>query len=260
MDDLKQEETFFRDICSQVIELVARSKASMVVAEQKGAGDYSTHVDIAVEDLIVNEIKKRFPTDHILAEESHSDVAIGDSRIWIIDPICGTFNLGKGLKNFCTNIALADKNKLIAACVVDHSYNEYIWSTGGNKVYVNDSLYLPVKEEFGINIDVDFGAVRNIDEASRQKHNRSLLKLIDETDFDIISLNTSLGFAYTAIGKVDGFITLFNHPWDICAASFLLQQVDGVITTPEGEPWTLTSVGAIGARTPELHKKLLDIF
>ncbi len=87
-----------------------------------------------------------------------------------------------------------------------------------------------------------------------------MLKLIQDTSYDVISLNTSLGFAYTALGKTDGFVNVFNHPWDICAASFLIQQSGGVITAMDGSPWTITTVGAIGGKTPEIHKELLNLF
>lgn len=260
MDNFKQEEAFFHSIADKVIELVNNSEENMTIAKDKGDGDYSTKVDLAVESLIVDGLNKYFPEDDILAEEGHSDAVINNKRIWIIDPICGTTNLGKGLRNFCTNIALAINKKIVASCVIDHSRREHIWSTGNGKVYINNTLYKPIAEEFGLVIDVDFGAVRNTDKSTRQKHNASLLKIINDTNFEIISLNTSLGFAYTAAGRVDGFITLFNYPWDICAASFLVQQVGGVITTPTGEPWELTSVGAVGGRTPEIHKKILNIF
>ncbi len=107
---------------------------------------------------------------------------------------------------------------------------------------------------------VDFGSVRNVVGEMRQKHNNFLLKLLNNTDYDLVSLNTSLGFAYTAIGKIDGFINVFNHPWDIAAASFLIQSNGGVLTGIDGSPWTIATVGAIGGRTPEIHKELLDLF
>jgi myo-inositol-1(or 4)-monophosphatase len=84
--------------------------------------------------------------------------------------------------------------------------------------------------------------------------------MITETNYYLISLNSSLGFAYVAIRKVDGFLNIHNHPWDICASSFLIQQAGGVITDLTGKPWTLTSVGAIAAKNKDIHKKILETF
>lgn len=261
MIKLTTETTFFHDIASAVIALVQNSSKAMAVVESKGVGDYSTQVDIAVEKLIVGELQKRFPDDHILAEEGFSDTAIPDSRIWLIDPICGTNNLGKGINNFCTNIALVNNKQVIASCVIDHSQGTYLWSTGEGKLYVNDMPPRLPAPELGLKIDIDFGSLRKgADSHVRQQHNACLLKLINETDYDLISLNTSLGFAYTAVGKTDGFINVFNHPWDIATASFLIQQAGGVLTGIDGSPWTIETAGAIAGRTPEIHAELLDLF
>ena len=260
MNNLLQEKDFFHFIASAIRNLVSNPDKSMAIAQHKREGDFSTQVDIDVENLIVKEIKKRFPQDRILAEEEHTDAAIPKKRIWIIDPICGTNNLARGIKNFCTNIALADNNQLIASCVIDHSQNDYFWSIGEGKVYVNDALFQPNEERFDVVVEVDFGSVVPVDKAQKEKHNRFLKKLITETNYYLISLNSSLGFAYTAIGKVDGFLNAYNHPWDICASSFLIQQSGGIITDLSGMQWTLTSTGAIAAKNEEIHKKLLETY
>lgn len=258
MKNRKQEADFFHQIAHTVRNLVSSPDKNMAIAQHKREGDFSTQVDVDVEHLIVNEIKKRFSKDQILAEETQSDVVIPKDRIWIIDPICGTNNLARGIKNFCTNIALADNRELIASCVVDHSQNDYFWSTGDKKVFINNTLFQPGEKRFDVTVDIDLGAV--VTAAQKEKYNRFLNKLIIETNYNLISLNSSLGFAYTAIGKVDGFLSIENHPWDICASSFLIQQSGGIITDTLGKPWTLASVGAIAAKNTDIHKKLLDTY
>jgi len=252
---------FFRTLAPAVIDLVKKETGKLTVIRNKGVvGDYATQVDIGVENHIVSTINKHFPDDAVLAEEGYSDTTISTDRLWIIDPICGTNNLGKGINNFCTNIALVDNEQVIASCVVDHSQSEYFWSVGDGQVFVNNKKYQSPALELGLKIDVDFGAVRNVGSDVRQRHNNLLLKLINNTGYDLVSLNTSLGFAYTAIGKMDGFINVFNHPWDIAAASFLIQQTGGTLTGIDGSAWTLKTKGAVAGRTPEIHKELLDLF
>lgn len=252
---------FFHQLANTIIEFVEEENNELTIVTNKGrVGDYATQVDINVENLIINTLHDNFPDDKILAEESHSDTPIPTDRIWLIDPICGTNNLGKGIKNYCTNIALVDKEKVIAACVIDHSQKQYIWSIGDDKVYVNSDVFVLPPEGIGQKIDVDFGSVRNAEISIQQKHNNLIQKLIQETSYDLISLNTSLAFAYTAIGKVDGFVNVFNHPWDIAAASFLIQQTGGKLTGIDGAPWTLTTVGAIAGRTPAIHNNILGPF
>ena len=96
--NLQSETQFFHNIAIIVRQLVTSYDGKASVAQYKDIlGDYATEVDIAVERLIVAEIQKRFPGDAVLAEEGHSDAVIPVGRIWIIDPICGTSNLGRGM-------------------------------------------------------------------------------------------------------------------------------------------------------------------
>jgi len=258
---LEKEAEFFHDIAARVRGLVLAYEGTAQVAKYKRAGDYATEVDVAVEELIVAEIKKLFPSDDILAEEAHAATTISDERIWIIDPICGTANLGRGMKTFCTNIALAEKGELIAACVVDHSQGDYIWSTGEG-LYMNDRKFERPKREgrFGVMVDVDLGAVADLPEAQRKRCTDTILKLVLQQGVMLESLNSSLSFTYVALGKMDGFINVTNYPWDICAGSFLIQQSGGIITDLTGALWKITSVGAIAARDPATHKKLIDAY
>lgn len=261
--DLRKEAEFFKDIAAKVRKLVVSYEGKATVAKYKDViGDFATEVDVAVEKLIAAEIKKRFPQDHILAEEEHNGTEITDRRIWIIDPICGTTNIGHGITAFCTNIALAENQNLIAACVVDHSQEDYFWSIGDSKVYVNDRLVENKNshKNFGKLIDLDIGASLKMDKSVKQRLCNTVYAILLNEGYMPQSFNTSLGFAYTAIGKVDGFINVHCHPWDICAASFLIQQAGGVITDLEGKPWQINSDTAIGALDASIHKKLVEAY
>lgn len=253
---------FFHHIVPLVRDVVERGGNQPKIATNKQIGDYATETDIAVEGRIVQELAQAFPGDAVMAEEGYATASIPEGRIWIIDPICGTNNLGRGLSSFCTNIALADGGKLIASRVIDHTKGDYFWSIGNNAVFINNSPLDPeaLNDLSDVYIDIDLGALPSTDSATRDRQYKAARALTDIPGYVPLSLNTSLGFAYTAIGKVDGFINAYNHPWDIAAASFLIQQSDGVITDLLGSPWSLASVGAIGARNHVVHEKLLEIY
>lgn len=259
MTKLDQEALFFHDISRQIIELVQKSPLTDIVAD-KGAEGYATALDVTVENQIVAEIQKRFPADAILAEESATKNPLPRTRLWIIDPICGTSNMAKGLRTFCTNIALCDNKQVIAACVIDHSRLEYTWSVGSNIIVTNSEIVRPVDAHAGIKVDVDFGSYRRASPEKQEYHGRAVRWLLKNTDYDLISFNASLGFMYTATGKVDGFINLYSHPWDVAAASFLIQQVGGIVTTLDGNVWTIESGEVLAGRTPAVHANLLKAY
>lgn len=261
--NLHKEEEFFHHIANRVLQLVTAQEGSAEIAKHKSiVGDLATKMDMDVERLIVDAIGKRFQGDSIMAEESYADTALTDGRMWIIDPICGTTNLSRVLNWFCTNIALANNSQLIASCVIDHSQSVYYWSIGSNELYLGDQLFprMDIAERKSIVIDVDFGAFYRLSDDEKRKHCDAVYSLSTRPGYRIVSPSSSLGFTYTAARKIDGFINASNYPWDIAAGSFLLQQAGGIITDLVGQPWTLTSVGAIGASDATVHRTLVEAY
>lgn len=259
---LDKEADFFHFIAPEVRKLVLSYGGEASIAKHKEVvGDFATEIDIAVEELIVKILQERFPDDAILAEEGFSDTVIPDGRIWIIDPICGTTNIGRGMKTFCTNIALAHNRQLIASCVIDFTQEDYIWSVGNEQLSINNSpLESTVQQTGGVVIDVDFGSFGDVTEVEKKKLMDTAFNLSLMPGHLLQSINSSLAFAYVAIGKIDGFISTANHPWDICAAAFLIQQSGGTITDLQGNGWNIESDGAIAATNSVLHKELLAAY
>lgn len=260
MQELQKETDFFQRIAPKLIKFIAGQTGETTIAKYKKEADFSTNIDIEIEKIITEEIKSFFSTDSILAEEGYSETEISDGRVWIIDPICGTNNLARGIKSFCTNIALAKNKELIASLVIDYSTNSYYWSVGDGKVFIEDKLLKTSPQRHDVMIDVDFGAVVSTNDDLKAKFNKFVNKTVLETTFYLTSFNTSLGFAYVAIGKMDGVLNVINKPWDICASSFLVQHSGGIITDLEGKPWTIYSKGAILAKDRKTHNFILKTF
>lgn len=262
MINLQKEKEFFSEISNSVFNLLSSLEQGVLTIKQKGKNisDISTSSDIAVENLLSKEVNRLFPADKILGEESSLNSTIDPNvRTWIIDPICGTENYARGIRNFCTNISLSYQNAIIAACVLDHARKEFVWSIGKKKIYVNNVLVEKTNLATPY-IDVDLGGAYKEGKEAKEKHMNFIYKLLTETSYIPTSLNTSLGFAYTAIGRFDGYFTSTPHVWDVAAANFLLVQSGGIVSDIFGNPWNLNSKNVLGARNDVIHKKLLDLY
>ncbi len=262
MVNLQKEKDFFKKVSGLIFKLLSEEKTFTIKYKgEKNILNPVTSSDIIIENLLIKEINNLFPTDAILGEESSSDLKIDPKvRTWIIDPICGTINYLRGIKNFCTNIALAYKGSIIAACVLDHAKEEFIWSTGNKKVHINDSLAKEINYLVPL-IDVDLGgSYYTEDGKTKRKYTNFLYRFLTETNFMPVSYNTSLGFAYTAVGKLDGYFVILPHIWDVASANFLLLQSGGTVSDISGKPWNLNSESVLAARDKTVHKKLLDLY
>jgi len=256
---LKEEQEFFHNISPKILKLIQDTQGSSHNFHQKGGDplNYATDTDIAIEKTVTEEINRRFPADKVYGEELASDYKLSKGRAWLMDPLCGTANFARGFKTFSTNIALAQGDKLIAACVIDHNRNNYVWSTGGGKIFINKKETKPEITP-GVKIDVDFGAFPLTDNVKAKEQCLKLVSKVSlERDYTIWSLSTTLSFAYVALGIFDAYVNVLSDKLHISAASFLVQESGGIVTDFSGNPWTLESETLIVARDKKLHEELL---
>lgn len=60
---------------------------------EKGAADYVTNVDVAVQNFLKDALAKEFPDIALIAEEKENLGLDPAKSYWILDPIDGTTNL-----------------------------------------------------------------------------------------------------------------------------------------------------------------------
>ena len=82
----------------QVIALVRQTK-DLILKEMKneevmvkGAANYVTNVDLAVQNFLKAELGKAFPDIALIAEEKENTGLSEEGTYWILDPIDGTAN------------------------------------------------------------------------------------------------------------------------------------------------------------------------
>src|SRR5882757_6398642 len=89
----------------------------------KGAQDWLTVADGAVEDFLRQRLAVLFPTDTVIGEEGGG--AASDT-VWIIDPIDGTSNFARGDRNWCISIGFLHNRVptigIVAAPALDELY------------------------------------------------------------------------------------------------------------------------------------------
>ena len=76
-----------------------------VPVESKGHLDLVTDADKAVEAFVIERLQIAFPDDGVFGEEGGS-VTSRSGRIWVVDPIDGTFNFVRGGDQWAVSIGL----------------------------------------------------------------------------------------------------------------------------------------------------------
>src|SRR5581483_8585994 len=102
------------------------NRTNAPVHKFKGAHDYITETDGAVEKMVRSRITAAFPADSFLGEETVDDKAAAryGRDIWVVDPIDGTANFARGVPHFCISVAFVRDGRTELGVVYDPVHDE----------------------------------------------------------------------------------------------------------------------------------------
>ena len=107
----------------QVLFLVRQTK-DLILKEMKneevmvkGAANYVTNVDLAVQNFLNEELGKAFPDIALIAEEKENTGLSEEGTYWILDPIDGTANLILDFRMSAVALGLYEKGEIVFGAV-----------------------------------------------------------------------------------------------------------------------------------------------
>jgi myo-inositol-1(or 4)-monophosphatase len=191
---------------------------------EKQRHDYVSEVDKMAEAEIIRELKRAYPRDAILAEESGQ---IGKSRnVWAIDPLDGTHNYLRGFPHFCVSIALLEGGEPVIGVVYDPLRDELFTASKGDGAYLNDRrIRVGKRENLG-------GALLTTGFPNRQRRHLDAQlgmtrALLAEAEDIRRTGSAALDLAYVAAGRVDGYFEIGLYTWDMAAGCLLVREAGG---------------------------------
>ena len=224
--------------------------------EHKGEIDLVTRIDRRSERAILRVIGEAFPSHGILAEES--DPRTGDAEhLWVVDPLDGTTNYSRGFPYFCVSVALARGGRVIVAAVYQPLLGELFTAIRGRGVWLNGKrLRVSARPDLdqaflatGFPYDIRRSSRTNLDHFTRFATRCLAVRRAGAAALDL---------AYVAAGRFDGFWELKLRPWDIAAASLLVEEAGGSVTGLDGRPWSLP-VRDVVASNGLVHHEMLAV-
>lgn len=218
--------------------------------------DFVTDIDKRAEKEIITLLKRAYPNHTIIAEESGQYHGEKDS-VWIIDPLDGTHNYLRGFPHFCVSIGFQHKGKLEHGLVYDPIRQEVFSASRGQGARLNDRR-IRVSENTRLeNALVGTGfPVRNPD--SLLEYLDSFKNLVPHFANIRCSGSAALDLCYVAASRLDAFLEMRLHAWDIAAGSLIVKEAGGLVADWQGEEKYLEK-GAILAATPKIFAALLGI-
>jgi myo-inositol-1(or 4)-monophosphatase len=233
--------------------------------ERKGRIDLVTEFDRRSEALLLGELRRRFPTHGILAEESGAHAAGGgapgapdsDAVRWIIDPLDGTTNFAHNYPFFAVSIAAESAGSLVAGAVFDPVRDELFSAAAGHGATLND-------------VPLHVSAIERIEDAllvtgfpyDVRERPEPVLSTFREflTRAQGVRRDGSaaLNLCYLAAGRFDGFWERGLSPWDMAAGALIVREAGGRVTDFDDGPLDLTA-RRILATNGRLHGAMREI-
>lgn len=232
--------------------------------EYKRHGELVTEIDKLAQEHILRVIQARYPEHGLIAEESpetHPQPGepwrFPEGLAWIIDPIDGTSNFATSLPFFAVSIGLFKDGQPYIGAVYDPSRDEMFLAGVGHGATLNGKP-LTMKEDIEMQQalvagDWGWGYVGD----KRLGSLNGLRSLAPHTRTVRVLGSAALGLCYVAAGRVDIYLAMGLHPWDVAAAAIIVAE-SGARMSAITEPWWPGSVATLAAH-PDLADEAVGL-
>jgi myo-inositol-1(or 4)-monophosphatase len=195
------------------------------VATLKGAQDWLTEADRAVEDFLSEHLAQQFPEDGFQGEEAGRTRA-GALR-WVVDPIDGTSNYARGASRFCVSLGLVEDRTPLLGVIVAPALGETFVASQGHGAFLNNA---PIRAAS----TTDLGRAMIECGWSPRRPNPDYYKVVaavmDAGAMMRATGSGALGLADVAAGRLDAYVELHINLWDVAAALAILTEAGASVS------------------------------
>ena len=193
----------------------------------KTDGTMVTTTDLEIQAMLKEQILSVFPDDDVLGEEEPNAVLADAKCCWILDPIDGTANFGRGIPGFAISIGLLEAGQPKAGAVYDPLADQLFAGLTGWGAWLNgrrlrlDSAELSSRSMCAIRTPF----TKRVPAFVQEWLCRYRLRRIGSTALTLCYVASgALAFAYDHRASL----------WDIAGAVPVLVEAGGIITSPAG--------------------------
>ena len=206
------------------------------VYEKDGITNIITTSDIAVQNYLIENLSKVIEGSEFYCEENdvHDHT---NGYLWIIDPIDGTTNFSRGIYECAISIGL-EYNKEIVMGLVYLPYTKDLYYAikgcgafyNGNKIHVsnrrfNDAIFCNALSQYNKDMaEYSFSVLHDI-----------FFKANDFRRFG----SAAAELCMLSMGKLELFYEIKLSPWDYAAASLIVVEAGGYISSLNKKPLDL---------------------
>jgi myo-inositol-1(or 4)-monophosphatase len=209
-----------------------------VKIEYKGDADLVTVADRKSEALILERIRKQFPTHDVMGEEG-TRIESGSDYKWYVDPLDGTTNFAHGFPVFCVSLAVQYCGRGVVGVIYDPTRDEMFAAELGKGALLNGQ-------------PIHVSATSRLAEClvgtgfpSQKRHKSPNIYFYHQLTLRTHGVrragSAALDLCNVACGRFDGFWEFNLNPWDTAAGVLIVEEAGGRVTDFSGGPFQLDS-------------------
>jgi 3'(2'), 5'-bisphosphate nucleotidase len=199
----------------------------------------STDADRESQEIILGQLRRRFPDDALCAEEATTTLAAAahtGERLWVVDPIDGTRGFARKNGEFSVMIAFVDRGQVAVGVVLEPARERLTYAVRGGGCWRCDG-------EFATAIVCRVSATPELPLATlTQSHSRvpgtpsRLVRALNPARV-VESYSAGIKLALVARADADVYLNTYDafHDWDICAGQLLVEEAGGKVTGLGGQ-------------------------
>jgi myo-inositol-1(or 4)-monophosphatase len=215
-----------------------------------------SEIDRGSEQIIINRIKRHFPSHAILAEESGASDTSAEYR-WVIDPLDGTTNFLHEVPIFSVTIGVERKGEIVAGVVFDPNLDELFTAEKGSGAYLNGERMAVSQTPELIHSLLVTGFPYDIAKNPDYPADHFVNFLMEGQGIRRLG-SAALDLSYVAAGRFDGFWEVELQPWDMAAGVLFVREAGGRVTDFSGAPSTIFKKNVL-ASNGTIHDAMLRI-
>ena len=246
----------------QLIDIVRSASGLMVtdgfdIARKGGCENIVTSSDLAVQKFLCDNLVERIPDSGFLCEEK--DIHdVEHEYTWIIDPIDGTANYSRGIDTCAICVGLKRNDEMLMGVVYIPRTNELFYAEKGKGAYLNGARIHVSDRAF------DNAVLCTALPVYYKEYAGVCAKIILEAFGKCNDIRRFGACApelcYLAMGRCELYFEYLLSPWDFAAASLIVTEAGGILSSLDGSRLCLTEpTGVIAANNVSNYRQLLEI-
>ncbi len=210
-------------------EVMRKNFTSNMKKEWKDERSPVTETDLVINDMVLKDIKGRYPDHSILSEEGN-DFSEESEYVWICDPVDGTHNFSHGIPTATFALALVRNGEPILGVIYDPFLDRMFTGEKGKGAHLNGKAIHVSNSPVLKSTIIGMGKMKKV---------KNLFPVM-EAGYDhgasfITGLSTHYMSALVAAGEFAASFFGGAAPHDMAAAAIIVKEAGGKVTDLNGK-------------------------